>query len=122
ILGAVPCNNPDPNIETYMLGEYEVKKSIVKGKKEDYFVLKATSDSMIYAGIKEGDVLIVKRQQTAEDGDIVIAWVEGEGVTCKRLRKTKTETYLEPANDKYKPIKNKNFVIYGKVIYKEGKV
>ncbi|HEY4503711.1 MAG TPA: transcriptional repressor LexA [Candidatus Paceibacterota bacterium] len=68
------------------------------------FVLKVKGDSMIEEGIKEGDLVVVERQNEPKDGDIVIAEVDG-GWTMKFLRKKVGKpVYLEPANNKYKPI------------------
>ncbi|RVU81726.1 translesion error-prone DNA polymerase V autoproteolytic subunit [Leucothrix sargassi] len=79
------------------------------------FMLKVEGDSMIGAGIYEGDMLIVDRSVTAVDGSIVIAVVQG-GLTVKRLRKNANGIWLVPENPKYKPIaidENSDFVIWG---------
>lgn len=78
------------------------------------FALKVKGDSMKDAGFMEGDTVIVKKQSSADDGDIVIALLEDEA-TVKRLRKKKNAVFLEPANPKYKPITDK-FTILGKVV------
>ncbi|AUH74213.1 LexA family protein [Legionella sainthelensi] len=67
------------------------------------FVLQATGDSMIEAGIFSGDWLLVDRSIEATDGHIVIAAVNGE-LTVKRLSKKKGNVQLLPANPKFKPI------------------
>ena len=71
--------------------------------KESSYVLKVKCDSMIDAGIQEGDMVIVERRQTYKPGQIVIASVDGE-YTIKYLRKERELYYLEPANVKYKSI------------------
>ncbi len=71
--------------------------------KESSYILKVKGDSMIDAGIQEGDMVIVERRQTYKPGQIVIASVDGE-YTIKYLRKIRDHYYLEPANEKYKPI------------------
>lgn len=79
------------------------------------FALKVKGDSMKDAGFMEGDTVIVKKQASAEDGDIVIALLEDEA-TVKYLRRKKNTVYLQPANSRYKPITGKPFTILGKVI------
>ncbi len=71
--------------------------------KESSYILKVKGDSMIDAGICEGDMVVVERRQTYKPGQIVIAAVDNE-FTIKYLRKARTGYYLEPANAKYKPI------------------
>ena len=67
----------------------------------EHFALEVRGDSMIDAGIHEGDVVIIKRTSTAENGDIVVALVEKEEATLKRLRKKGAAVALEAANPKY---------------------
>lgn len=67
------------------------------------FMLRVKGDSMYDAGIREGDLVIVERSQTARAGDIVIAEVDG-GWTMKYLRKNGSITYLEPANSAFENI------------------
>jgi repressor LexA len=80
-----------------------------------HFALKVRGDSMINAGILEGDHVIVRSQQTADDGDIVVAQVEDES-TVKFLRKKTHEVWLEPANPAYQPIQGVPFAIAGVVV------
>ncbi|MEM9198113.1 MAG: transcriptional repressor LexA [Pseudomonadota bacterium] len=67
----------------------------------EHFALEVQGDSMIEAGIHEGDVVIVRRQATAETGDIVVALIEGHEATLKRLRKRGGAVALEAANPAY---------------------
>lgn len=80
-----------------------------------HFALKVKGDSMIDAGIYDGDIVVVKKQETADDGDIVIALIEDEA-TVKKFRKNRIRIYLEAANPYYKAIINRPFKILGKVI------
>jgi DNA polymerase V len=101
----------DDNIETKLdLNEYLVKHPAAT------FLLRATGESMIKAGIEEDDLLVVDRSIEAADGKIVIAAVEGS-LTVKRLRHIKGKTYLVPENDKFFPleINDENTVIWGVV-------
>ena len=67
------------------------------------FALRVRGDSMVGAGILSGDKVVVRPQQTADDGQIVVAMIEGEA-TVKRLRRRKGEIWLMPENDNYEPI------------------
>jgi len=67
----------------------------------EHFALEVRGDSMIEAGINEGDIIIVRRCDTAENGDIVVALVDKEEATLKRLRKKGASIALEAANPNY---------------------
>jgi repressor LexA len=67
----------------------------------EHFALEVKGDSMIEAGINEGDIIIVRRCNTAENGDIVVALVDKEEATLKRLRKRGASIALEAANPNY---------------------
>jgi SOS regulatory protein LexA len=105
VLGLIEAGFPTPTEEdrsdTMSLDEYLIEK------KESSFILEVKGDSMIEEGIKEGDLVIVERQNDAKDGEIVIAEVDG-GWTMKYLRKEGGKVWLEPANKKYKPIYPEN--------------
>lgn len=70
--------------------------------KGEHFALEVRGDSMIEAGIHDGDTVIVRRCDTAENGDIVVAVVEKEEATLKRLRRKGSTIALEAANPNYK--------------------
>jgi repressor LexA len=78
------------------------------------FMLAVRGNSMIKAGILDGDYIIVRQQNTADDGDIVVALL-GEEATVKRFFKEKSGIRLQPENDEMKPIKSKDVVVLGKV-------
>jgi repressor LexA len=105
LLGYVEAGFPSPAeeelIDTMSLDEYLI------GNKEATFMLKVKGDSMIDAGIREGDMVLVERGKQAKPGQIVIAEVDGE-YTMKYLRMKDGKHYLEAANEKYKPIYPKN--------------
>jgi repressor LexA len=67
----------------------------------DHFALEVKGDSMIDAGIHEGDIVIIKRTDVADNGDIVVALIEKEEATLKRLRKKGASIALEAANSAY---------------------
>ncbi len=83
---------------------------------EDCFALHVTGDSMINAGIYDGDVVIVHQQQTAENGDIIVALINDEDTTIKRFYKEECRVRLQPENDQYSPMYFNNVSILGKVI------
>lgn len=64
----------------------------------DHYALEIEGDSMIEAGILDGDVVLIKRTDTADNGEIVVALVEGHEATLKRLRRRGASIALEPAN------------------------
>jgi len=97
IVGSVSCGLPtDATVEQ---GEYMNLPMTMVGN-DDVYILYASGDSMINAGIDDGDMVLVRRQETAHDGDIVVAYVEGEGNTLKRLRHKGNKVILHPENPK----------------------
>jgi len=82
---------------------------------DEAFVLRVKGDSMIEAGIFEGDYLIVKRQPTADNGDIVVALLQEEA-TVKRFFKKGKLIHLKPENSQMKPIITKEVLILGKAV------
>jgi len=79
------------------------------------YLLKVKGDSMEGAGILEGDLVQVRRQPTAEDGDVVVAVAGGEDGVVKRLRRRSGSYRLESANPRYAPILY-DFQVVGKVV------
>lgn len=69
----------------------------------DLYALTVDGDSMIKAGINDADTVIIKRCDTAENGAIIVALVDNEEVTLKRLRRAGSKIVLEPENDSYEP-------------------
>ena len=78
------------------------------------FALRVRGDSMINAGILSGDLVVVRPQQSANDGQIVVARIEDEA-TVKRLRRRSGEIWLMPENENYEPIDGRNAEIIGLV-------
>jgi repressor LexA len=83
-------------------GSYTEVPTSMLGSGEHY-ALEIDGDSMIDAGIWSGDVAVIRKTDTAENGQIVVALVDDNEVTLKRLRRGKNSIALEPANTKYKP-------------------
>lgn len=82
----------------------------------ELFALKIKGSSMINAGILDGDIVIVKKNSYAENGDIVVALIDGEDATVKRFYKEKGKYRLQPENDSMNPIIVKECTVLGKVI------
>jgi repressor LexA len=78
----------------------------------EFFALKIRGDSMIGAGINNGDIALISKVPIARDGDIVAALVEGEA-TLKRLKRKDGEAHLMPENPKYNPIISNDVQILG---------
>jgi len=70
--------------------------------KDEHFTLEVTGDSMIDAGIYDGDVVVIRKIEVANSGDIVVALIDQNEVTLKRFRSFKNSIALEPANKNYK--------------------
>lgn len=84
------------------------------GRGEEYFALRVRGESMINAGILSGDLVVVRRQQVANNGEIVVALLEDEA-TVKRFSRKDGHTWLLPENDAYAPIDGTYARILGKV-------
>jgi repressor LexA len=114
LVGTVAAGAPilaEENIEEYVA----FPKAMVRSGTSKTFVLKVKGDSMIEAGIHEGDMALIKQTRTANNGDIVVALIEDEA-TLKYLQKERNQVKLLPANKKYKPIVTKKVEILGKMI------
>jgi len=115
VLGTIAAGVPifaDENME----GEILVDESnIGKGR---FFALRVRGDSMINAGIMNGDLVIIRRQPLAENGDIIAALIDCDA-TLKRLSMSNGEVFLLPENEKYSPIDvtcREDFRILGKMV------
>ncbi|WP_312240971.1 translesion error-prone DNA polymerase V autoproteolytic subunit [Pantoea sp.] len=96
----VPCGFPSP-AQDYIEQQIDLNKLLIQRPSATYFV-RVSGDSMIDAGISDGDMLVVDRSLTATHGNIVIAAVEGE-FTVKRLQ-LHPRVSLVPMNSAYSPI------------------
>ncbi|MFE7515756.1 transcriptional repressor LexA [Streptomyces sp. NPDC057540] len=81
----------------------------------DLFALRVVGDSMVEAAICDGDIVTVRRQDSADHGDIVAAMLDGEA-TVKRLRRENGQVWLVPHNAAYQPIPGDAAAILGKVV------
>ncbi len=116
IVGRVAAGIPifsEENIE----GNLALDKNLI-GNRTECFGLKVRGDSMINAGILEGDLVIIQPQRQAQNGDIIVALI-GDEATMKRLVIDDGKIFLVPENENYEPIIIENpeeFTIIGKVV------
>lgn len=101
LLGAIPAGGPvitEENIDRWVnIGDD------ITAKKEGMFLLEVTGESMIDAGIFEGDLVVVDSEKKAKSGDVVVALIDGAN-TLKRFIKEANNTYLKAENKKYNDI------------------
>ena len=98
LMGRIAAGVPISAIQNHTQ-DISVPPEMVSGG--EHFALEVKGDSMIDAGINEGDIIICRRCDTAENGDIVVAMIEKEEATLKRLRKKGASIALEAANPNY---------------------
>ena len=98
LMGKIAAGTPISAIE-HETARYPVPEAMLGAG--DHYMLEIEGDSMIEAGILNGDLVVIKRVDTASSGEIVVALVEGEEATLKRLRKKGGSIALEPANRAY---------------------
>ena len=113
IVGRIAAGKPilaEENIEDY----FPLTPDFLKGRKE-VFILHVRGDSMVNAGILDRDYIIVRKQDTAINGEIIVALLEDEA-TVKRFFKTDKKIKLMPENDYMEPIVINDVKILGKVI------
>ena len=114
LLGKVACGNPIEAIENP--NEFFSLPASLIPAKESIFTLLCSGDSMINAGIFDGDIVIVQKQSVARNGEIVVAMTDEGEVTLKRFYKENDHIRLQPENDEMQPIIVSNCVILGKAI------
>ena len=114
VRGRIAAGSPIEAVEDD-LGSIPVNKSLLRGR--GGFALRVEGDSMMEANIHDGDYVIIREQETAENGDIVVALINGEA-TLKKFYREGDGYRLEPANKNMEPIhvQSGEFVIQGKVI------
>ncbi len=100
IIGEIRAGSPIITNET--LQGYELAEV---SESDEYFYLTVEGDSMKNIGMVEGSLVLFRKQQYADEGEIVACLVGGESATVKRFRRSKKNIYLVPENDDYEPIK-----------------
>ncbi len=113
ILGAIAAGKPIEAIEDKEV--IKVPKSRLS-KSGEHYALRVRGDSMITEGIFDGDTVIIRKQPNAENGETVVALLNGDEVTLKKIYKEKNRFRLQPANPNINPIYAKELVIQGKVV------
>ena len=112
LLGAVAAGQPilaEENVEEY------VSVPAAAGGTDGAYLLRVRGESMKNAGIIEGDLVVVRPQESADDGDIVVALV-GEEATVKRYFRERDHVRLQPENDDMEPIRSREVHVLGKVV------
>ena len=99
-LGRIAAGNPIEAI-TGSFEQISVPNYLINNK-DDHFTLEVNGDSMVEAGIFDGDIVVIKKIQTAVSGDIIVALIDQNEVTLKKFRSFKNSIALEPANKNYK--------------------
>ena len=110
IVGSVAAGTPilaEECIEDYLIFE-------TNGRTGEYFALQVRGESMLNAGILPDDLVVVRRQETASSGEIVVALL-GDEATVKRLSRKNGEIWLLPENEAYQPIDGTDAEVLGKV-------
>ena len=111
IIGTVAAGKPRLAVED-VEDVFPLPTDFISG---DGFILEVRGDSMIDDGIHDGDYVVVRRQQTADNGETVVAMIESEA-TVKRFYKEKQRIRLQPANKRMKPMYFDDVQIAGKVV------
>ncbi|WP_163653496.1 transcriptional repressor LexA [Listeria sp. PSOL-1] len=114
IIGKVTAGMPITAVEN--IDEYFPLPEYMAAGESDIFMLEIAGESMINAGILDGDKVIVRKQSNANNGDIVVAMTDENEATCKRFFKEKDHFRLQPENDTMEPIILSQVSILGKVI------
>lgn len=110
IIGSIPCGHL--SLEEEAIEEIVNLPTSLFGK-GNLFLLHARGDSMTGAGIDDGDMVLIRQQEEAQNGDIVVAYIEGEGNTLKRYKQYGNTIFLHPENPKYTDIPLKDCKIQG---------
>ncbi len=113
VYGKITAGEPITAVED--IGEsFPIPMSIAKNN--ELFMLKVEGESMVNAAILDGDMIVVKKQPSADNGDIVVALINGEDATVKTFYREDSHIRLQPENDFMKPIIATDVEILGKVI------
>ncbi len=114
LLGKITAGNPITAIE--QPNEFFALPASLIPSGCEIFTLKVSGESMINKGIYDGDIVIVRRQNNAQNGDVVVAMTEENEVTLKTFYKEKDHIRLQPENDNMAPFIFNNVTILGKAI------
>lgn len=112
LLGEIAAGNPILATENHIL-DFHINDGFFNGT--DLFLLQIKGDSMVNAGIYDGDMVVVNKQESAENGQIVAAMIDGRA-TVKKFFKELNFIKLMPENDNMTPIYSRDVIILGKVV------
>jgi repressor LexA len=113
VIGEIAAGGP---IEAYQDASESISVPDFIRSSDGTYVLRVRGDSMVDAHIMDGDLVVIKAQETARDGDIVVAQVEENSVTLKRFFKETDRIRLQPANERYEPQFYPDVNIQGKLV------
>jgi SOS regulatory protein LexA len=113
LLGTIAAGKPIEAIENPETIEMPKNQLSKPGK---HYALRVNGDSMINEGISDGDIVVIRKQPTAENGETVVALLNDNEVTLKKIYREENGFRLQPANPNLKPIFTKKLAIQGKVI------
>ncbi len=114
ILGQVQAGMPTLAVED--IEGYIPFTPISHASDKEYFALRVRGDSMINASILEDDIVVCEKTPVANEGEIVVALIDGEDATVKRFYREGYGFRFQPENDNYNPIYTSNAIILGKVV------
>lgn len=116
LYGDISCGN-GMFVDDNIIDNIKIAANGLSGREEDYFAQVASGDSMINAGIENGDILIFKKSNTIDTGQIGSFCIDDGIATCKKFKKGETYIQLIPMNSSYEPIvidlNNENFRVVG---------
>lgn len=117
--GGIKAGFPSP-CQDYMTESIDLNKEIIRHK-ETTFLARVSGNSHMDAGISDGDIIVIDRSLEVNDGDFVVAFIDGD-FTLKEFKRDKDNhcAWLIPHNDSYSPIKvteDNNFIVWGVLTY-----
>lgn len=117
--GGIKAGFPSP-CQDYMTESIDLNKEIIRHK-ETTFLARVSGNSLMDAGISDGDIIVIDRSLEVNDGDFVVAFIDGD-FTLKEFKRDKDNhcAWLIPHNDSYSPIKvteDNNFIVWGVLTY-----
>lgn len=117
--GGIKAGFPSP-CQDYMTESIDLNKEIIRHK-ETTFLARVSGNSLMDAGISDGDIIVIDRSLEVNDGDFVVAFIDGD-FTLKEFKRDKDNhcAWLIPHNDSYSPImvsEDNNFIVWGVLTY-----
>ena len=113
LLGLIAAGQP---IEAIEQNDTITVPNSMLSRSGEHYALKVKGDSMIDEGIFDNDIVVIRKQDLAENGEIIVALINGNEATLKKIYKEKNGFRLQPANPKLKPIYTRELLVQGKVV------